>query len=64
MNTPILHLDFASLVDVCEDIFVEPTTLPPARLGFGHKIPLKDGVEPFNLRPYKHSICRKPLLIN
>ncbi|GAU32562.1 hypothetical protein TSUD_218200 [Trifolium subterraneum] len=53
VNTSTLHPDFASLVDTYKDIFAEPTALPRARLGFDHKIPLKDGVEPFNLRPYR-----------
>jgi hypothetical protein len=61
-NTPILHPDFASLIDTYEDIFAEPTALPPARVGFDHKIPLKDDVEPFNLRPYRYSAVQKTII--
>ncbi|GAU40456.1 hypothetical protein TSUD_141360 [Trifolium subterraneum] len=62
VHIPTLHPDFASLVDTYEDIFVEPTALPWARLGFDHKIPLKDGVEPFNLRPYRYSTVQKTII--
>jgi hypothetical protein len=44
------------------DIFAEPTRLPPPRPGFDHKIPLKAGVEPFNLRPYRFSVVQKDVI--
>jgi hypothetical protein len=61
-NTPILHSDFASLIDTYEDIFAEPTALQSAGVGFDYKIPLKDDVEPFNLRPYRYSAVQKTII--
>ncbi|MCI07690.1 hypothetical protein A2U01_0028759, partial [Trifolium medium] len=40
----------------------EPTALPPPRHGFDHKIPLKEGVEPFNLHPYRFSLVQKDVI--
>lgn len=36
-----------------EDIFLEPTELPPVR-ECDHRIPLMPGAQPVNIRPYKH----------
>lgn len=44
------------------DIFTEPTSLPPHRVGFDHKIPLKEGSEPFNLKPYRYSLIQKTII--
>ncbi|XP_013594359.1 PREDICTED: uncharacterized protein LOC106302390 [Brassica oleracea var. oleracea] len=41
------------------DIFEEPTTLPPYREGFNHKIPLEAGANPVSLRPYRYSALQK-----
>jgi len=41
------------LIDVHTDLFQEPTTLPPSRGPFDHKIPLKEGTSSINLRPYR-----------
>ncbi|GAU17014.1 hypothetical protein TSUD_37720 [Trifolium subterraneum] len=58
----ILGIQWLKSLDTYEDIFAEPTALPRARLGFDHKIPLKDGVEPFNLRPYRYSTVQKTII--
>ncbi|XP_048596340.1 uncharacterized protein LOC106362703 [Brassica napus] len=41
------------------DIFEEPTSLPPYREGFNHKIPLEAGANPVSLRPYRYSAVQK-----
>jgi hypothetical protein len=51
-----------NLIVAYADIFEEPTALPPPRHGFDHKIPLKEGVEPFNLRPYRFSLMQKDVI--
>lgn len=53
---------FVKLLDQFSDIFVEPTELPPARPGFDHKIPLKEGTNPFSIRPYRYSILYKYII--
>ena len=40
------------------NLFQEPTTLPPQRL-HDHKIVLKDGAEPVNVRPYRYASEQK-----
>lgn len=54
-----LPLELQDLLVDFEDVFQEPTDLPPRRPGFDHKIPLKDDIIPFNLRPYRYSIVQK-----
>ena len=44
-----------------EEIFREPTSLPPAR-AHDHKIPLKEGVSTINVRPYRHSTMQKDMV--
>ncbi|GKD28900.1 putative mitochondrial protein [Tanacetum coccineum] len=41
-----------------EDVFAVPTTLPPQRT-CDHKIPLKEGTQPINIRPYRHPPTQK-----
>ena len=38
-----------------EDLFMEPTELPPVRV-CGHKIPLMQGAQPVNIRQYRHKL--------
>lgn len=56
--------EIKALVEQFDEIFQEPTTLPPARQGFDHKIPLKDGSVTVNLRPYRYSIIQKDIVDN
>lgn len=44
-----------------QDLFEESHVLPPNR-ECDHKIPLKAGAEPINLRPYKYSSLQKDIL--
>nr|GEW12079.1 hypothetical protein [Tanacetum cinerariifolium] len=54
-NTPSkldpLLLEFA-------DVFKIPKCLPPRR-SYDHKIPLKEGIQPINIRPYRHPSTQK-----
>ncbi|KAL8147535.1 hypothetical protein AgCh_005022 [Apium graveolens] len=40
-------------------VFQDLTNLPPQREQFDHIIPLKEGTNPINLRPYRYSIIQK-----
>lgn len=40
------------------DVFKEPTTLPPLR-DIDHHIPLKEGTQPINVRPYRYAYFQK-----
>lgn len=52
-------VEIQNLLAAYEDIFKEPEHLPPHRPGFDHRIPLKEGTETFNLRPYRYSAIQK-----
>jgi hypothetical protein len=59
---PSVLPEIQSLLDHYAAIFKEPTNLPPLRMGFGHKIPLKENSVPINLRPYRYSIVQKNIV--
>ena len=46
------------LLNQYESLFKEPTQLPPYRK-HDHKIPLKEGTNAVNIRPYRHSSLQK-----
>lgn len=46
-----------------EEVFKEPRDLPPAH-SMVHKIPLKEGVDPVNVRPYKYPHLMKEEIEN
>ena len=46
------------LLNDYEDLFQEPKGLPPKRL-HDHKIVLKEGTEPINVRPYRYPAFQK-----
>jgi len=50
------------LLSAYSELFQEPTTLSPSRGPFDHKIALKDGTSPINLRPYKYSLRHKDII--
>lgn len=54
----------SALLNEYSNIFTEPTQLPALRPGLDHKIPLKEGSKPFNLRPYRYSIIQKDIMDN
>ena len=41
-----------------EDVFQEPFKLPPLR-EIDHHIPLKEGTQPINVRPYRYAYFQK-----
>jgi len=47
------------VVNTYQDIFVEPTELPPFRDQHDHRIPLLEGSNPVNQRPYRYVIHQK-----
>ena len=49
------------LLENYQDIFKEPQELPPHR-GHDHAIPLKEGSQTVNLRPYKYLELQKDVL--
>jgi hypothetical protein len=46
------------ILDQFQDIFSPPSELPPFRPG-DHTIPLLEGTQPFNLRPYRYNTAQK-----
>jgi len=43
-------------------VFQDPTSLPPARGHFDHRIPLKEGTSPISLRPYRYPLKQKDII--
>ena len=58
-----IHLDMQQLIKAFEEIFQEPNQLPPAR-EIDHRITLKEGTEPVNVRPYRYAYFQKAELKN
>lgn len=54
--------DLKSLIAYFNDIFQDPVHLPPSRPGFNHKIVLKEGANPVNLRPYRYPLLQKDVI--
>ncbi|XP_052723768.1 uncharacterized protein LOC128193723 [Vigna angularis] len=46
-------LDIMQILERYADVFHEPNSLPPDR-GMTHPIPLKEGTDPVNVRPYRY----------
>ena len=51
-----------SLLQLYPDLFQEPTSLPPSRGHFDHRIPLKVETSPINLRPYRYPLKQKDVI--
>lgn len=64
LSNPSIPRVIQNIITEFTDIFSEPNQLPPCRPGFDHRIPLKDGSIPFNLRPYMYSIIQKDIVDN
>lgn len=45
-----------------EQIFDEPTGLPPTRGVFDHRIPLESGANPVSIRPYRYALKQKDII--
>nr|GFC29128.1 RNA-directed DNA polymerase like [Tanacetum cinerariifolium] len=54
-NTPSV---LNPLIEEFTDVFEVPNCLPPKK-GLDHKIPLKEGTQPINMRPYRHPSTQK-----
>ncbi|GKA61760.1 putative nucleotidyltransferase, ribonuclease H [Tanacetum coccineum] len=57
----IVEQALRKLLEEFKDVFALPTTLPPQRR-YDHRIPLKDGSIPVNIRPYKHPPSQKDVI--
>ncbi|WOH00327.1 hypothetical protein DCAR_0519686 [Daucus carota subsp. sativus] len=44
------------------DIFMEPKELPPSRGVFDHRIPLMEGSNPINIRPYRYPLKQRDVI--
>jgi len=44
----------SELLNQFQDIFEEPTQLPPMKEGFNHQIPQLQRTNPVNKRPYRY----------
>lgn len=55
------EMEMQRLLQQFQDIFSDPGTLPIHR-NCVHKIPLKQGAKPINLRPYRYSSLQKDTL--
>lgn len=51
--------DWRSYYKIMKTWFEEPTELPPHREGHDHKIPLLEGSNPVNQRPYRYALYQK-----
>lgn len=51
-----LPVQMQDLLHQYEELFAEPSSLPPSRV-YGHTIPLLAGTQPFRLRPYRYTGC-------
>ncbi|GKF11360.1 putative mitochondrial protein, partial [Tanacetum coccineum] len=56
-------LAITSLIEVYDDVFAVPTSLPPERC-YDHKIPLREGALPIHIRPYRHPSTQKDTIEN
>ncbi|GKD77201.1 hypothetical protein Tco_1339822 [Tanacetum coccineum] len=54
--------DIQYLLNEYQDIFQDPKRMPPFRKGFNHKILLKEGSNPINLRPYRYPLLQKDVI--
>ncbi|GJS20864.1 hypothetical protein Tco_0449496 [Tanacetum coccineum] len=54
-TTTFIHPVLQQVVEEYEDVFAIPTELPPKR-GHDHKIPLLEGAQLVNIRPYRHPL--------
>ncbi|RVW65002.1 Retrovirus-related Pol polyprotein from transposon 297 [Vitis vinifera] len=62
-NNEELSSDMQALLEEYSDVFAASTSLPPVR-EIDHKIPLKDGTEAINVRPYRYAYFQKTEIEN
>lgn len=56
--------DLATLISHFPAVISEPTCLPPLRTDFDHRMPLNEGTNPINMRPYKYPLVQKDIIEN
>jgi hypothetical protein len=61
-SEPSVDTALAALLLKYDDLFQEPTSLPPKRSGHDHKIPLLQGTNPINKRPYRYAKQQKDVI--
>ncbi|XP_048492259.1 uncharacterized protein LOC125493205 [Beta vulgaris subsp. vulgaris] len=61
-NTLSIDSNFQVLKHKFSKIFEDPTELPPHRGPFDHRIPLKHGAEPVNIRPYRYPLKQRDVI--
>lgn len=54
--------DLGALIKQYSCIFELPTTLPPHRDSYDHRIPLKEASNPINKRPYRYPGIKKDII--
>lgn len=54
-----IDIKVEELLDEYKDIFEEPKVLPPFRANHNHQIPLLEGSNPVNQRPYRYAVYQK-----
>ena len=54
--------DMATLLGQFEDVFQHFGGLPPSRGHFDHRIPLKEGTSPINIRPHRYPLKHKDII--
>ncbi|XP_019425117.1 PREDICTED: uncharacterized protein LOC109333995 [Lupinus angustifolius] len=59
---PPLPREIAQVLDRFAKFFEEPTHLPPMRVGHNHQIPLLQGSNPVNKRPYRYAKHQKDII--
>jgi len=59
---PVTPPELHQLLDIYGDLFQESSILSPSRGHFDHKIPLKEGTSPINLRPYRYYLKHKGII--
>ena len=57
-TSKVIEPDIKQLLEEFEDLFQEPNHLPPTR-EIDHRIILKEGTEPINVRPYRYAYFQK-----
>ena len=60
-QTEITEPQLSQLLDEYADLFTEPKSLPPPR-SHDHKIVLKEGTSPINVRPYRYPALQKDII--
>lgn len=53
LNEEVIQPEIKELLQEYQDVFQEPTKLPPLR-GVEHSINFKEGTIPFKMQPYRY----------